>query len=55
MIISGAYDWAKDTLKAHEKDKREYVYTREQLEKGKTHEPLWNAAQVFNYVSHLDQ
>ena len=42
----GAYDWAKQTLKAHEKDKREYVYSREKLEQGKTHDPLWNAAQV---------
>ena len=39
--VLGAYDWAKETLKAHEKDKRTHVYTREQLEKGKTHEPLW--------------
>ncbi|XP_053403351.1 deoxyribodipyrimidine photo-lyase-like [Mercenaria mercenaria] len=43
--IDGAYDWAKQTLKAHEKDKREYVYSREKLEQGKTHDPLWNAAQ----------
>ena len=33
----------------HEKDKRTHVYTREQLEKGKTHEPLWNSAQVIVY------
>ncbi|XP_060565300.1 deoxyribodipyrimidine photo-lyase-like [Ruditapes philippinarum] len=43
--IEGAYDWAKQTLKAHEKDKREYVYSREKLEQGKTHDHLWNAAQ----------
>ncbi|KAL4220007.1 hypothetical protein ACF0H5_020419 [Mactra antiquata] len=43
--IEGAYDWAKTTLKIHADDKRTYVYTREKLETGKTHDPLWNAAQ----------
>ncbi|WAR28769.1 PHR-like protein [Mya arenaria] len=43
--IEGTNDWAKKTLKDHEKDKRSHVYTREQLERGKTHDPLWNAAQ----------
>ena len=51
QCVLGAYDWAKETLKAHEKDKRTHVYTREQLEKGKTHEPLWNAAQVSLFLS----
>lgn len=46
MIFIGAHDWAKTTLKLHEKDKRTYVYTREQLEKGQSHDDLWNAAQV---------
>ncbi|KAJ8310533.1 hypothetical protein KUTeg_012398 [Tegillarca granosa] len=44
--IEGAYDWAKTTLKLHASDKRKYVYTREQLEQGKTHDDLWNAAQI---------
>ncbi|KAM3835842.1 deoxyribodipyrimidine photo-lyase-like [Vipera latastei] len=44
--MEGAYDWAKTTLKLHAKDKRPYLYTLEQLEKGKTHDPLWNAAQL---------
>jgi len=39
------YDWAKDTLRAHSSDKRDYVYTLEQFETGKTHDKLWNAAQ----------
>ena len=47
---SGAYDWAKTTLKLHESDKRKYVYTTEQLEFGKTHDQLWNAAQVGQNV-----
>lgn len=46
LICTGAYDWAKNTLKDHAKDRRTYVYTKEQLENGKTHEQLWNAAQV---------
>lgn len=43
--VEGAYDWAKKTLKDHAKDKRPFLYTREQLEKAKTHDKLWNAAQ----------
>ena len=38
-------DWAKRTLKGHQKDKREYVYSQDELEKGRTHDPYWNAAQ----------
>jgi deoxyribodipyrimidine photo-lyase len=37
-------DWAKLTLKNHAKDKRETIYTREQLEQSQTHDPYWNAA-----------
>jgi deoxyribodipyrimidine photo-lyase len=37
-------DWAKLTLKNHAKDKREYLYSREQLEQSRTHDPYWNAA-----------
>ncbi|WP_022850514.1 deoxyribodipyrimidine photo-lyase [Limisalsivibrio acetivorans] len=38
--------WAQDTLKAHEGDMREYLYTLEQLENCDTHDPAWNAAQL---------
>lgn len=44
--ISGAADWAQSTLFDHSKDKREYVYSYEKLEEGKTHDRLWNAAQL---------
>lgn len=44
--IKGAYKWAQDTLEAHKGDKRNYVYSRQQLEQAKTHDDLWNAAQV---------
>ncbi|XP_043926648.1 deoxyribodipyrimidine photo-lyase-like [Protopterus annectens] len=44
--LEGAYEWAKTTLKIHATDKRSHVYTLKQLEEGKTHDPLWNAAQL---------
>ncbi|XP_040205599.1 deoxyribodipyrimidine photo-lyase-like isoform X3 [Rana temporaria] len=44
--VEGAYDWAKNTLKVHETDKRTHIYSLEKLENGKTHDPLWNAAQL---------
>lgn len=37
--------WAKKTLMEHTDDPREYTYTKKQFEEGKTHDPLWNAAQ----------
>jgi len=43
---SGFPDWAKETLRRHEKDRREYIYTPEELEAARTHDPLWNAAQL---------
>ena len=38
-------DWAKKTLMAHEKDRRQYLYSLEELERARTHDPYWNAAQ----------
>jgi len=38
--------WCQKTLLEHQKDKREYLYTLEELEFGKTHDPYWNAAQM---------
>ncbi len=43
--FEGLPKWAKETLKEHEKDSRDYVYTLEDFEKAKTHDPYWNAAQ----------
>jgi deoxyribodipyrimidine photo-lyase len=37
--------WARKTLDEHRADKREYLYTKEAFEHGKTHDELWNAAQ----------
>ncbi|KAJ1689177.1 hypothetical protein LUZ63_013332 [Rhynchospora breviuscula] len=44
--LDGAWEWARKTLNDHANDKREHIYTREQLDKGKTHDPLWNASQM---------
>jgi len=43
--FDGLPDWAKKSLKKHERDKREYLYSLEMLEKAETHDPYWNAAQ----------
>lgn len=37
-------EWARDTLKAHADDEREFVYNLDELEEGSTHDPYWNAA-----------
>ena len=37
--------WALKTLDEHRGDKRPVIYSREELEDGKTHDPIWNAAQ----------
>ncbi len=37
--------WSKLTLNKHKADSREYLYTLEELERAKTHDSYWNAAQ----------
>jgi len=37
--------WARLTLRQHRRDKRPYLYTRDQLDAAATHDPFWNAAQ----------
>lgn len=37
--------WAKETLRIHQKDRREYLYSLSDLESARTHDDLWNAAQ----------
>ncbi len=39
-------DWALETMKDHENDERDYVYSYEELEQSKTHDEIWNAAQT---------
>jgi deoxyribodipyrimidine photo-lyase len=36
--------WARTSLKQHQKDPRQSIYTRSQLENANTHDPYWNAA-----------
>jgi deoxyribodipyrimidine photo-lyase len=43
--FGGIPEWAKKTLRAHQKSKRPYLYNLEELETAKTHDPYWNAAQ----------
>ena len=38
--------WAQESLAKHKKDKREYIYTLQEFEQAKTHDALWNAAQI---------
>jgi deoxyribodipyrimidine photo-lyase len=43
--FEGFPDWALKTIRAHQKDKRNYLYTLKQFQDAATHDPLWNAAQ----------
>jgi deoxyribodipyrimidine photo-lyase len=53
--------WSQETLGKHASDPRPFVYTRNQFEQAKTHDPLWNAAQkqlieegiIHNYLRML--
>jgi deoxyribodipyrimidine photo-lyase len=38
--------WARKTLALHAGDRREYRYTLREFEEGRTHDELWNAAQL---------
>jgi deoxyribodipyrimidine photo-lyase len=44
--VAGFPRWAQDTLRTHAADRRRYLYTVKQLERARTHDPLWNAAQM---------
>ena len=54
-------NWAQKTLNEHSQDERPYLYSLEELEEGRTHDELWNAAQrqlclegkIHNYVRML--
>lgn len=43
--VKGINDWAIKTLREHESDIREYVYSLEEFEKAETHDVYWNSAQ----------
>jgi len=44
--IDCAPEWAQKTLKEHAGDRRDPVYTLEQLDQAETYDELWNAAQM---------
>lgn len=44
--IEGLADWARKTLDDHRSDPREYIYSVEEFESARTHDPSWNAAQM---------
>ena len=44
--FAGFPEWAQKTLNEHRDDQREYLYSLEQFEDGKTDDHLWNAAQM---------
>ena len=54
-------DWAKKTMREHADDERPVTYDLEELERGETHDELWNASQremlqtgeMHNYVRML--
>ncbi|MDR3569961.1 MAG: hypothetical protein P4L43_18215 [Syntrophobacteraceae bacterium] len=54
-------DWAVATLGDHQSDARPHLYSPQQFESAKTHDPLWNAAQrqllrqgyIHNYLRML--
>ncbi len=54
-------NWVHKTMREHDVDEREFIYTLEELENGRTHDELWNAAQremtvtgeMHNYVRML--
>lgn len=39
-------DWALKTMEKHRRDKREWIYSYEELEYSQTHDMIWNAAQT---------
>jgi len=43
--FEGFPGWARKTLHEHRADKREYLYSMQALDEGRTHDDLWNAAQ----------
>ena len=44
--VECADNWARLTIAKHDRDEREVLYTLKQLEQARTHDELWNAAQL---------
>lgn len=53
--------WVQETMRKHASDKRDFIYSLEELEAAQTHDELWNAAQremlatgeMHNYIRML--
>jgi deoxyribodipyrimidine photo-lyase len=43
--LEGAWMWARNTLRNHKNDPRDYIYSRDEFEHAKTHDELWNFCQ----------
>jgi deoxyribodipyrimidine photo-lyase len=55
--LEAAAGWAADSLELHSSDARPHIYTQQQLDRGQTHDDLWNAAQVrfrCSYYTNLE-
>ncbi|KEG02744.1 deoxyribodipyrimidine photo-lyase, putative [Plasmodium vinckei vinckei] len=44
--FNGAKDWAKESLKKHELDKRNHLYDYEDFRNARTHNDIWNCCQL---------
>jgi deoxyribodipyrimidine photo-lyase len=44
--VACADNWARLTIAEHDRDEREVLYTLKQMEEARTHDELWNAAQL---------
>mmetsp|Transcript_27915 Transcript_27915/g.43341 ORF Transcript_27915/g.43341 Transcript_27915/m.43341 type:complete len:328 (+) Transcript_27915:958-1941(+) len=44
--LAGAANWARESLELHSSDEREFLYSLEDFTQAKTHDDLWNAAQL---------
>ena len=44
--VECADNWARLTIAKHDRDEREVIYTLKQMEEARTHDELWNAAQL---------
>jgi len=44
--VTGFPEWSRDTLDQHRHDERDYVYSSREFEEARTHDRLWNAAQM---------
>lgn len=44
--LEAALGWAQETLATHASDERDWLFSQQELEEGRSHDDLWNAAQL---------